>query len=470
MNSDADCGYSVFYSCDSLIDFVFPKDMQKLTLGFLADCYAFKNIVLPDSLTYIDSQAFRSYHSLTRNLYIPPSVTGIHEDAFYETTSGLTIYGKAGSYAETFASEKNISFKAVSDASEMPLIPTDEEDMPTSGSCGDEVNWYLDTNTGVLTISGSGKMTDFEDCSDQPWVNRRSQIKKAVIESGVTHLGSYSFMYCSKMTDIELSEGLISMGRDVFWDTSIPEMKLPNSLEYIGFDTYGCASIKHLEIPGTTKLYGYTFMSCDNMFHVTLGNGIEYIPYCMFIDCPNLSWMEIPDSVESISYSAFSECKSLSNVHLPKNLKNIGRTAFFKCENLKYVIIPRSVEEIGTAAFGYKDYDFDKDTGTLYDDFIIYGYKGTEAESYAKKNNITFIDLNTVDSNGDINHDGAIDSKDAILVLKSYAESLVNSNATVDLAGDVNGDKKVDAKDAIIILKYYAATLTGFTGNISEFI
>ena len=36
--------------------------------------------------------------------------------------------------------------------------------------------------------------------------------------------------------------------------------------------------------------------------------------------------------------------------------------------------------------------------------------------------------------------------------------------------GDVNGDDKVDAKDAVIILKYYAATLTGFTGDISEFI
>ena len=70
---------------------------------------------------------------------------------------------------------------------------------------------------------------------------------------------------------------------------------------------------------------------------------------------------------------------------------------------------------------------------------------------------------------GDINGDGKIDSKDAVLVLKSYAESLVNSNATVDLAGDVNGDKKVDSKDAVLILKYYAATLTGFTGTISEF-
>ena len=55
------------------------------------------------------------------------------------------------------------------------------------------------------------------------------------------------------------------------------------------------------------------------------------------------------------------------------------------------------------------------------------------------------------------------------MVLKSYAESLVNSNATVNLAGDINGDKKVDSKDAVIILKYYAATLTGFTGTISEF-
>ncbi len=47
-----------------------------------------------------------------------------------------------------------------------------------------------------------------------------------------------------------------------------------------------------------------------------------------------------------------------------------------------------------------------------------------------------------------MNSDGKIDSKDAVLVLKSY---------------------KVDSKDAVIILKYYAATLTGFTGSIDKF-
>lgn len=448
MNSDAECGYSVFYSCDSLTDFVFPKTMQKLNLGFFADCYAYKNIVLPDSLTYIDSQAFRSYHTNTRNLYIPPSVTGIHEDAFYDTTTGLTIYGKAGSYAETFASENSISFQAVSDASEMPFVPSEEELAPTNGSCGDEVNWYLDTETGILTISGSGKMTDFESYSDQPWAKRRSQIKKAVIEPGVTHLGDYAFMYCGYMTEIELSEGLVSMGEDVFWDTAIPEMKLPESLEYIGFDTYGCARIQHLEIPGTTGLYGYTFMSCDNMFHVTLGDGIKSVPYCMFINCSNLSWVDIPDSVDWISYSVFSGCKSLSNIHFPQNLKSIGETAFIECENLKYVVIPKSVEYIGTAALGYKSYNSDTNSGTLYDDFIIYGYQGTEAETYAKENNIPFIALEDV--RGDVNQDGDFTIADVVLLQKWLLD--VPETQLVDWkSGDLYNDNVLNVLDLCLM-------------------
>ncbi|MCI5910255.1 MAG: dockerin type I domain-containing protein [Oscillospiraceae bacterium] len=71
---------------------------------------------------------------------------------------------------------------------------------------------------------------------------------------------------------------------------------------------------------------------------------------------------------------------------------------------------------------------------------------------------------------GDLNGDKNIDSKDAVIVLKSYAEILVNGNTTNDIsAGDVNEDGNVDSKDAVLILKYYAATLTGFTGDISEF-
>ena len=60
---------------------------------------------------------------------------------------------------------------------------------------------------------------------------------------------------------------------------------------------------------------------------------------------------------------------------------------------------------------------------------------------------------------GDINGDDAIDSKDAVLVLKSYADALANNKTYYEKAADVNNDGKVDSKDAVEILKTYAKNL-----------
>ncbi len=62
---------------------------------------------------------------------------------------------------------------------------------------------------------------------------------------------------------------------------------------------------------------------------------------------------------------------------------------------------------------------------------------------------------------GDINGDNAIDSKDAVLVLKSYADALANNKTYYEKAADVNNDGKVDSKDAVEILKTYAKNLAG---------
>lgn len=72
---------------------------------------------------------------------------------------------------------------------------------------------------------------------------------------------------------------------------------------------------------------------------------------------------------------------------------------------------------------------------------------------------------------GDVNGDTKIDSKDAVLILKSYADSLAEKNSDIDkISADVNEDSSVDSKDAVLILRYYAATLTGYTKDITEFI
>ena len=72
---------------------------------------------------------------------------------------------------------------------------------------------------------------------------------------------------------------------------------------------------------------------------------------------------------------------------------------------------------------------------------------------------------------GDVNGDNKIDSKDAVLVLKDYAENLAGKSTTIDKTiADVNVDNNVDSKDAVWILRYYANTLTGYEKDISEFI
>ena len=48
-----------------------------------------------------------------------------------------------------------------------------------SGACGDNVKYTLDTDTGVLTISGAGTMWDF---SSAPWCEDLSLVKEVIIE------------------------------------------------------------------------------------------------------------------------------------------------------------------------------------------------------------------------------------------------------------------------------------------------
>ena len=59
-----------------------------------------------------------------------------------------------------------------------------------SGTCGDNLTWEL-TNDGVLTISGTGAMTEFS--SRAPWYNYMDQITTVIIGSDVTSIGANAF-------------------------------------------------------------------------------------------------------------------------------------------------------------------------------------------------------------------------------------------------------------------------------------
>ena len=281
----------------------------------------------------------------------------------------------------------------------------------TSGKCGENVTWTL--KDGVLTISGKGDMKNYDNAYDSPFCNLKDIIVK--IKSGVTSIGTAAFNGCTNITGITISTSVLSIGTLAFYNcTNLTSVTIPNSVTNIGKGAFkGCTSLKSIKIPsGITNISETLFCDCKNLTtidipssvtsidrsafeyctslkSVTLPNSITRIGGFAFSDCTGLTSITIPDSVTSIGDYAFSDCTGLTSVNIPDNVTSIDEMAFYGCKGLTNITIPSNVTSIGEEAFGYF-YDSDTNSEKKISDFTIYGYKGTAAEKYAKKNGFAF--------------------------------------------------------------------------------
>ena len=89
-------------------------------------------------------------------------------------------------------------------------------------SCGENVTWTL--ADGTLTISGTGRMTDYSSNSPAPWADQADQITAVVVEAGVTTVGGSSFKGCTNLTTVTLADGV------EYIETAIT---IPESVGYI---------------------------------------------------------------------------------------------------------------------------------------------------------------------------------------------------------------------------------------------
>lgn len=81
-------------------------------------------------------------------------------------------------------------------------------------SCGENAVWSLED--GVLTVSGNGKMNDFNSEKDLPWYNERASVKKIVVSSGITHIGDMAFYGCTNAETAEIADTVQSIGMSAF--------------------------------------------------------------------------------------------------------------------------------------------------------------------------------------------------------------------------------------------------------------
>ncbi len=113
--------------------------------------------------------------------------------------------------------------------------------------------------------------------------------------------------------------------------------------------------------------------------------------------------VNIPNYIEDypvtkISYRAFCLNPYYTSITLPETLITIEKEAIISCENIREITIPKNVQNIDSYALGYElnfNYNIEKVEYTYnkMKDFIIKGYKGTVAETYANENGFKFIAL-----------------------------------------------------------------------------
>ena len=86
----------------------------------------------------------------------------------------------------------------------------------STGSCGYQLTWTFENN--VLTISGTGAMTNYSIEAQIPWHAFCDDIVEVRVEEGVTSLGRYAFYSCINLERISLPTTLITIYQSVFYD------------------------------------------------------------------------------------------------------------------------------------------------------------------------------------------------------------------------------------------------------------
>ncbi len=297
-------------------------------------------------------------------------------------------------------------------------VDVESEWVTTSpSSCGDNAYWQLDK--GVLTISGTGEMDNYDYYNDrQPWLQYASQVTKIVIESGITSIGQVAFgsgsdnldgenCIFSNLTDVQIADTVTTIYDNAFAScTALEKVTIPSSVEYIGERVFsGCTALKEILVDNESPFFcssGGVLFTKDGttLINYPIGSpATEYtIPYTTkvladhsFTEAVNLEKVNFNEGLERINDEVFNSCYHLKEAILPYGLKYIGAGVFQNCDEFNNIFIPDTVEHVGgivllDTAYSKNEENWSYGNGLYADGILLdsrYNYfYGTETSDY----------------------------------------------------------------------------------------
>ena len=200
------------------------------------------DIVIPDGVTTIQSQAFYANTDLT-SIVIPDSVTSIGSMAFWSCA-----------YLTSINIPKSVT------------------------SIGESAFYYCYNLTSIEIPDGVTSIEDntFSLCG----------LTSIEIPDSVTSIGNGAFFNCSGLTSIKIPDSVTSIGEDAFSLCSgLTSIEIPDSVTNIEKYAFAhCSSLKSIEIPKSVSIITNAFMDCSELIEITILN-----PKCEIDDDSTIS-------------------------------------------------------------------------------------------------------------------------------------------------------------------------------------
>lgn len=378
-DSVTDIGSQAFLECQKLERIVFPDSVTYLFgSGILAGCTELSSVILPKRIRTIPAD-FISGCSKLEVITIPASVQSIHpaafgfckslrcvtflgekpyfwEDAFMNTETTVQYPGFYDSWTDAVNLNYggNLTWKPYATSAQ--------------GTCGTSLNWQLEN--GVLTISGTGAMHDYDVVRDTPpWDVFAHEVTKLIVEEGVSRIGSNAFRNCTVLRYAEFPSTLAQVGQQAFYQVFLSKINQTvrewstvqieenndgfpfwdgtsflNKPPIVASGILGEKVYWEMNQNGNAEIFGigdmYYFWATASPFvdlpieSVVIGEGITSIGDCTFEAFPmatlanTLKSVIIPSSVKSIGVAAFRDCRALSSITFTGNAPSINEIAF----------------------------------------------------------------------------------------------------------------------------------------------
>ena len=308
-------------------------------------------IILPGSLTRIESESFAGIHVDT--IIFNENIKFIDDHAFDGAT--FTGTGYPGIYAQEWCSNHGFDY--------VPYMTPEEDFEWETINCIEAKITKYNGDDPIVIIPEMLDDYDIVEISNDAFKGNTS-LTTVFFPNVLRTIDSHAFQNCPVLHEIIFNEGLINIGAEAFRNCpNILFANLPDSLEGLGEGAFReCSSLTGFHYPASlchrNSLYdngylydGNIFRDCDSFTSFEVPEGTTILCEGLFYGANKLESVTLPSTLKEIGDNAFHGCVSLGAIEFPDGLVTIHEDAFHSCPLIESILLPNSLIRIEAHAF-----------------------------------------------------------------------------------------------------------------------